>query len=216
MRLLPPILTVSFVLLAGVAAADSGSLTLTAFDRADVITLDLRAGETIDYSWTAAGGSVEFDVERVATGNTVYSRTGQVGQGTVTVSADGLYVFRFRNPGQTPTVLSWTVNRQNPGIWILVSLVFVIALIVLLGLWQRAQGTRRRQPPQFPLPPREPGHIGGTRNLTSPQISPAVPPAAFPPPVAVSLLPRPLVLRRPFLPTTILARHPLRNDGEPP
>ena len=154
MRLLPPALTVSLVLLAAVAAAESGTLTLTAFDRADVITLDLRAGETIDYSWSAAGGSVDFDVERVATGNSVYSRTGQVGQGTVTVSADGQYVFRFRNTGQTPTVLSWTVNRQNSGIWILVALVFVIALIVLLGLWQRARRGRARQPPRYPLPPR--------------------------------------------------------------
>ena len=154
MRLLPPALTVSLVLLAAVAAAESGTLTLTAFDRVDVITLDLRAGETIDYSWTATGGSVDFDVERVATGNTVYSRTGQVGQGTVTVSADGPYVFRFRNTGQTPTVLSWTINRQSPGIWILVALIFVIVLIVLLGLWQRARRGRARQPPRYPLPPR--------------------------------------------------------------
>jgi len=138
--------------LAGIAAAESSTVTLSSFERQDVLSLSLKAGEVVEIDWQGTT-SVQVSVERVG-GPEVFSLTGQVGDSQFTVPSDGTYVFRIRNMSFAPSVVTWTVTRPNPGLWILAALVVLLVVILFLGLIARQRRTRARQPPQWPMAPR--------------------------------------------------------------
>lgn len=146
-----PLASLVLVLLGGVVAAESGTVTILPGGRQDVLTLTLGSGETVDYSWTATG-SVEFTIKRAVTDELV--STGQVGSGSFTAPSDGTYVFTFRNRTPTTTSVTWSVDRRavSAGLWIFVALLAVLAALVAIGLWQRA----RRRRPWGPMPPQPP------------------------------------------------------------
>jgi len=138
---------------AGIAAAENGTVTLASFERQDVLSLSLKAGEVVEIDWQGTT-SVEFSVERVG-GPEVFDLTGQVGDSQFTVPSDGTYVFRIRNTSWAPSLVTWTVTRPNPGLWILAALVVLLVLILLLGLIARQRRTRAQRPSQWPMmPPR--------------------------------------------------------------
>ena len=152
---LPLLALLLSVLLAGVVAAESGTVTISAFNRSDVLSLALRNGDVVEFSWSATS-SIEFEVERVGAAAPLFTQVGQVGQGSLTIPADGTYVFRFRNENPASTTVNWTITRRLDVVpWIVGALVAVVLGFFAFALWrQRRRRTwRGPMPPQPPLPP---------------------------------------------------------------
>jgi len=139
------------------AAANAGVTTLNPSESADVVTVTLSPGDSVEYQWST-GLAVKFRISR--SGVEVFSTTGPVGQGTYAVTQGGEHVVSFRNDGSYLTIVSWNVEPhvQASTLPLLVGAAAAGALGLVLGLvlWRRrkagAPGTigPPASPPQNP------------------------------------------------------------------
>jgi len=141
-------------LTAGIAAAETGAVTIPAFRDSDVLTLTLRSGDIIDFSWSSSG-SVDFSVDLVG-GVGVFSQVGQVGSGMFQVPFDGTYVFTFRNDNLSQVTVSWSIGKRGDVLpWVVGAAAFALVGIAGFAIWRQRQrrtlGTRMA--PQSLIPP---------------------------------------------------------------
>ncbi len=131
------------MLLVPLATGDQGQITVPRTDNVVVLTLDLKQGAIVDFSWSA-NGSVTFRVENLAGTNTFVDRAGQTGTGSWEVMADGSYTFEFRNPGEFPVTVQWTISERPV---LAASLVyFLVALVVVAVAFIGFLLLRRKKP----------------------------------------------------------------------
>lgn len=159
---IPSLLVVALLLsplAATVAAGQSGTVTITLGGRAEVLTLNLRSGESIDFGWTSTQGPVRFRVERVSDAVEIFTQTGQVGQGTVPIPTDGSYIFSFRNENLFSVTVTWTITRRPDVVpWIVAAIAAILVIVGILAIMRerRRRMGLTRMPPQGPQPPMPP------------------------------------------------------------
>ncbi len=133
------------LILSPLAAAEQSQITIPHNEKVVVLTLDLKRGDIVEFSWSA-NGSVTFRIEDLAGTQTFVDQVGQTGSGNWEVPADGSYVFQFRNTSDLFSVtVQWTVNHHSPlpptSVYFLVALAIgVFAMAVFLTL--------RKKPPR--------------------------------------------------------------------
>jgi hypothetical protein len=99
---------------------------------------------------------VRFRVERSSDGVDIFTQSGQIGQGTVSIPSDGVHVFSFQNENLFSVTLTWSINRRPDVVpWFIVGFaVVLIGLGVIAILRERRRRTRwANLPPQPPMPP---------------------------------------------------------------
>ena len=143
---------VASVLLPALAAAEQGSITLPGNGDSDVLTLDLKAGEWVDYSWSA-NVSVDFRIENAGGTNTFVDRAGQVGSGAFQAPTDGSYRFEFRNRNNDPASGQWTIAKRAEFSGLLVLLIAVLAAAALAFVVLRKRGKGDAPPASPPKAP---------------------------------------------------------------
>lgn len=128
------------VLLAALAAAEGGGINLAANEDAVVLTLDLKAGEWVDYSWSA-NVSLDFRIENAGGTNTFVDRSGMVGSGAFQAPTDGSYRFEFRNRNDERASGQWTITKRAelPIVLLLLAAAAAIAAVVLVFLRRKGK-----------------------------------------------------------------------------
>ncbi len=140
----------SLSLLPALAAAEQGGILLAQNEKSTVLTLDLKAGEWVDFSWSA-NVSVDFRIEKVGAAAPLVDRPGQVGSGAFQAPADGSYRFEFRNRNDEAASGQWTITKRAefPLMLVLLAAVLAVAAAAFFVLRGRAKkGTPPEGPPR--------------------------------------------------------------------
>ena len=147
---------VALALVAGPARAESGVLTLQGGQESVVATMTLNTGNVVEWTYSAPAG-IEFTIDRG--GTEVYSTTTLVGTGTFTALENGVYTFRFRNPGSGMSLVSYDLQKRFDWTPVLIGAGAATGAGVGLGgaLWYRSRrrtpATPQTWPTQAPPPP---------------------------------------------------------------
>lgn len=138
--------------LPALATAEQGGITLGGNQDSVVLTLDLKTGDWVDYSWSASV-SLDFRVENAGGTNTFVDRSGQVGSGAFQAPTDGSYRFEFRNQNNEAAGGQWAITKraESPVMLVLLAAVLAVAAIAFLVLRRRGKhGAPPETPPKTP------------------------------------------------------------------
>ena len=127
-----------------IAVAEQGQITISASGRVTVLTLDLKRGDVIDFSWSG-NNSVTFRIEN-RTGDNLVNRSGQTGSGNWEVPADGTYTFEFRNTSFSVAQVQWTIERR--GVLPVTTIYFIVGLAAIFVATTVFYAMRKHHPPK--------------------------------------------------------------------
>lgn len=136
------------VLAANIASAHS-TVIVPADDHVTVMTLTLKQGSKVDYSYTAQG-PVQYEIALVG-GSSQASISGLSASGQFRVPADGTYSFRFDNLNPDASVMvSYSIKEVEMSAGMVLLIAFgilgslaMIALIVYVILRERSRSGQR-------------------------------------------------------------------------
>ncbi len=125
-----------------IVVAEQGQIAIPADNRVTVLTLDLKKGDVVDFSWSG-NSSVTFRVENL-TGDNLVNRSGQTGSGNWEAPADGTYTFQFRNTNQFWVQVQWTVDRR--GVLPVTVVYFIVGFAAIAVAATAVYAMRRHHP----------------------------------------------------------------------
>lgn len=138
------------ILTANVASAHS-TVIIPADGQVTVMTLTLKQGDKVDYSYTAQG-PVQYEITLLGGSNQV-SMSGLSASGQFKATADGTYSFRFENQNPDVSVeVSYSIQKVETSAGLVLLIVFgvlgLLALIALIGyILLRGRSRSGQQPP---------------------------------------------------------------------
>ncbi len=125
-----------------IAVAEQGQIAIPLFGRVTVLTLDLKKGDIVDFSWSS-NSSVTFRVENL-TGDNFVNRSGQTGSGNWEAPADGTYTFQFRNNNFSVAQVQWTIDRR--GVVPLTMIYFIVGFVAIAVAATAVYAIRKHHP----------------------------------------------------------------------
>lgn len=130
------------------AVADSAQITIPHNGRVTVLTLALKNGDSVSFSWTA-NASVTFQINDLL-GNNYVNQQGQTGSGSWNVPADNSYLFSFRNLSDASAAsVQWTINHSTSitttYLLIGVAVFLAVVMIVIATMLKKHPSSRNQQ-----------------------------------------------------------------------
>src|SRR5512137_510764 len=144
------VLTLFGVVLTGNVASAHSTVIIPADDHVTVMTLTLKQGYKVDYSYTAQG-PVQYEITLIG-GSNLVSMSGLSASGQFKAPADGTYSFRFENQNaDAPVEVTYSIKQVETSMGLVLLLVFgvlgFLALIAIIGYILLRGRSRSGQPP---------------------------------------------------------------------
>jgi len=138
------------LLITAILASAHTTVTIPADDHVTVLTLTLRQGDKVDYSYTAQG-PVAFEIQLVG-GSEQMAISGLSGSGQFEALYDGTFSFRFENQNSdVPVNVSYAIERAETSVGFIILVVFgllaVLTLVAVIAYMVLREQRRSGQPP---------------------------------------------------------------------